>query len=470
MKRFLPQRLLLLPLQWRLTLWYLSTLGLILGLFATFLYVQLRHNLLDQLDTSLQLVASQAVINVDREGDRLAFQNIENQSESARFFDGDFVIYLTAVDGTLWEKNGLNRINTAALPTQAGFAIMHIGDDQWRVYTQEVRADDVAGRLAIIGNLDPIKDTLERLLALMLLGVPLALLLAGLGGYFLARRALTPIVQITQTAQAISASDLHQRLAYQGPEDAVGRLAQTFDTMLDRLQTAFERERRFTGDAAHELRTPLAALKGRSGVTLSQPRQPETYVATLQEMEGQVDRLVRLSNDLLFMARLEQGQMVPHQERIDLPDFLGAVVDQIRPLATAKSITLSETVPAGLHLLGDMDLLIRLFLNLLDNAVKYTPENGRIHIQAGQQKTELHIAIEDSGPGIAQEHLPHLFERFYRAEDARSRLNADGGGAGLGLSIAYEIARAHGGALRVTSQPGRGTIVTAVFPTNPDSP
>ncbi|MCB9422296.1 MAG: HAMP domain-containing protein [Ardenticatenaceae bacterium] len=454
-----------LPLQWRLTLWYLFTLGVILLLFATFLYFQLRHTLQNQLDTALQLVASQAVINVDRDGGRLAFQNVENESGGTLTGD-DFVIYLLAADGTIWEKSGQLAEGVVAPPAASGFTTTPTGDDWWRVFSQEVSADGVTGWIQIIGNMDPINDTMDRLLAIILLGIPLALLLAGAGGYFLAVRTLQPIDRMTQTAQTISASDLNRRIAYQGPADAVGRLAQTFDSMLDRLQTAFERERHFTGDAAHELRTPLAALKGRIGVTLGQPRRPEVYVETLQEMEGQVDRLVRLSSDLLFMARLEQGQMAGRRERIDLPDFLAAVVDQIRPLATAKAITLTETIPAGLSLLGDMDLLIRLFLNLLDNAVKYTPVNGRVTISAVQQKSELHVTITDSGPGIAAQHLPHLFERFYRVEDARSRLDASGSGAGLGLAIAFEIARAHGGSLRVASQPGQGAAFTAVFPQN----
>ncbi|MEJ2747456.1 MAG: ATP-binding protein [Anaerolineae bacterium] len=453
-----------LPLQWRLTFWYLFTLGIILLLFATFLYFQLRHTLQNQLDTALQLVVSQAAINVDRDGERLAFQNVENEPAGGTLAGDDFVIYLLAADGTMWEKSGQLTGVQAVPPAAPGFTTTSTGDDWWRVFSQEVSAEGVTGWIQIIGNMDPINDTMDRLLAIIFLGVPLALILAGAGGYFLAERALQPIDRMTQTAQTISASDLNRRIAYHGPVDAVGRLAQTFDSMLDRLQTAFERERRFTGDAAHELRTPLAALKGRIGVTLSQPRQPEMYVETLQEMEVQVDRLARLGNDLLFMARLEQGQIARQVEWIDVPDFLGAVVDQIRPLAAAKAITLDEEIPAGLSLQGDMDLLIRLFLNLLDNAVKYTPENGRVTISALQQKSELHVMITDSGPGIAAEHLPHLFERFYRVEDARSRLDTRGGGAGLGLAIAYEIARAHGGCLHVNSQPGEGTTFTAVFP------
>jgi signal transduction histidine kinase len=320
------------------------------------------------------------------------------------------------------------------------------------------------------------------------LGLPLALLLAGVGGYLLASRALQPVDGITQTAQAISASDLDQRIYYQGPADEIGRLASTFDNMLDRLQAAFVRERRFTGDAAHELRTPLAALKGRIGVTLSQPRQAEAYAETLQDMEVQVDRLIRLSNDLLLMARLDQGQLRPQLDTIIFSDFLGAVVDQVRPLLEAKSINLTTTIPPDLTLEGDLDLLIRLHLNLLDNAVKYTPPGGRVAVEAEGREKGVTISISDNGPGIQPEHLPYLFDRFYRVESDRSRAGqqpvlggsvpgsspkrregGQGGGStiggdGLGLAIAYEIVRAHGGELSVQSEVGQGTTLVVNLP------
>jgi signal transduction histidine kinase len=186
----------------------------------------------------------------------------------------------------------------------------------------------------------------------------------------------------------------------------------------------------------------------------------------LQEMEGQVDRLIRLSSDLLFIARLDQGMLKQRFDAIILADFMGAVVDQIRPLAQAKAITLVEKVPEDITIEGDMDLLIRLFMNLLDNAIKFTPQNGRVTIQAQANTQTAQIAIRDSGAGIAAEHLPHLFNRFYRIEDGRTReWGSNGqGGAGLGLAIAYEITRTHGGQLSVASTIGEGTTITVQLP------
>ena len=456
------------PLRLRLTLWYTLSLAFILLLFTAFLYLQVRRSLIAQVDAALNLAANQALINVEGQDGKLAFLAAVQNPDAIRNLQDDFIIHLLARDGTISDVLSYDDEISAFSDQPAGFDTQLDQGEPWRVYRQAVQIGDVSGWIQVAQDLDPVIATLANLQRQIFLFLPLALLLAGLGGYFLASRALRPIDRITQTAQAINASDLDQRIYYQGPADEVGRLAKTFDTMLDRLQTAFERERRFTGDAAHELRTPLAALKGRIGVTLSRPRQPQAYVDTLQEMEGHVDRLIRLSSDLLFMARLDRGQIMRQVENIDVGDFLGAVLDQVRPLAIAKAITLDENIPGGLTMGGDMDLLIRLFLNLLENAVKYTPDKGRVTIQAARKTPFIQITISDTGPGIAAEHLPHLFERFYRAESDRARLgqNNDQGGAGLGLAIAYEITRAHGGALEVQSEPGEGTTFIVQLPEN----
>ena len=452
------------PLRWRLTMWYTLSMGVLLILFASFLYFQISRSLMAQMDGALQLAASQAVINISNDGNQLFFQ-VENNPDTTHNLSQEFVIHLIANDGAIWDTFS-SESELLNFPVQvAGYHTVMADAEPWRVFVQEFSANNVTGRLQIAQELEPIYRTLASFRRQLLLGIPIALILAGLGGYFLASRALRPIDQMTQTAQSISANDLNRRIQYLGPPDEIGRLAQTFDNMLDRLQSAFERERRFTGDAAHELRTPLTALKGRIGVTLSRPRHPAVYGETLREMEGQVDRLIRLSSDLLFIARLDQDSYQKQHELIDLDGLLGAVVDRIRPLTTAKAITLTETVPANLTIQGDMDLLIRLFLNLLDNAVKYTPENGRIAIEAAQEQSATTVAISDSGQGIAPEHLPHLFERFYRGESdrARSLPDKEPGGAGLGLAIAYEIVRAHGGDLRAVSEPDQGTTFIVTF-------
>lgn len=462
-----------LPLRLRLTIWYLLTLLTFLLLFAGFLYWQVQRSLLAQVDTALQVVAAQALVNVDMENGRPSFQNTENVNGLTRRLQGDFAIFLATADGTITDHLGQIEEIPKFVP-QLGAVTIRVGDEVWRIYsepaiTQEQHTPDW---LVVVQSLELVTETLAQLRLQILWALPMALLLAGVGGFFLAARALRPIEKITQTAQAITASDLHRRIAYLGAADEVGRLAATLDNMLDRLQTAFERERRLTGDVAHELRTPLAALKGHVDVTLNRPRPLEIYVEALQDIGEQADRLIRLSNDLLFMNRLEQTHLLLQQmERIDLKDFLGAVVEQIRPLATAKHITLTEELPDNLTIKGDIDLLIRLFLNLLDNAIKYT-DKGSVSIKAEPQSKIVSISISDTGLGIAAEHLPHLFERFYRVESDRTRgFGDDGvGGAGLGLALAQEIARAHKGIIQVTSAPGVGTTFIVKLPLHARQP
>lgn len=453
-----------LPLRLRLTLWYTASLGLILLLFASFLYLQLRHSLLAQVDVGLDVMATQALLNLASADDRLLFPDQENNPQIIRLLNDDFMLYLLSSEGQLWAELGNEKDAPISPVLELGYQTIATKEGRWRVYQQVIERGRVSGWLQVVQELEPIEQTLNNLLGQMALGLPLALLLASLGGFFLAGRALNPIHQITQTAQAIKASDLQQRIGYTGPDDEVGRLAHTIDQMLARLHTAFERERRFTGDAAHELRTPLTALKGRIGVTLSQPRTPTDYVATLQEMDQQVDRLIRVSQDLLLLARLDQSSTAPAAEQLDLADLLGAIIDQVRPLAENKSITLDVVLPDSIPFDGQTDWLIRLFLNLLDNAIKYTPPQGRITIQGKVLAGTVQITIEDTGPGIPAEHLPHLFARFYRVEGDRTRRGTEPTGAGLGLALAHEIVRAHGGKLGVQSEPGQGTAFVVQLP------
>jgi heavy metal sensor kinase len=297
--------------------------------------------------------------------------------------------------------------------------------------------------------------------------VPATLTLAAFGGWFIADRALRPIDAITRQAQRISEQDLHRRLNLDLPEDEVGRLARTFDAMLARLDAAFQRQRQFTADASHELRTPLTVMKTNIGVTLNRPRSAKQYETALTQVEGEVDRLTRLTNDLLLLARADASQANVQSREVDLVSIANKVVNELRPLAESKSLALRFDAPASAAMHGDPDQLHRLFFNLIENAIKYTAQGSvdvRITPQPAQDSTppRIRVTIEDTGLGIAAEHLPHLFERFYRVDAARSR---EQGGSGLGLAIAHSIVAAHGGTIDVSSEIGHGTLVTLTLPT-----
>jgi heavy metal sensor kinase len=451
----------------RLTIWYMLLLALTLLLFSGYLYFQVQRTLLAQVDSSLQVAASQALANIENENGSPAFQDTEHsQVVVRRLIQAGFAVRLIALDGTVRDGFGDHLALPMWVPQMPGYANLAGEGDPWRVYSQLIETPDgrIEGWLQAAQSLQPIYETLENLRTQLILGLPLVLLLAGWGGLFLADRALRPIDGITRTARAISGSDLSRRIGHQGPPDEVGRLATTFDRMLDRLQDAFERERRFTADASHELRTPLAALKGRIGVTLSRPRSRADYEHTLRDLEHEVDRLIRLSTDLLFLSRLDQGRHAWRPESLELSHLLSAIVEQVQPMAQASALTLTADIPEGLSVQGSPDNLIRLLLNLLDNAVRYTPSGGQISLRAEDDGTQVRVSVTDTGPGISPEHLPHLFERFYRAQADRSR---EVGGAGLGLAIAYEIARWHGGDLEVESEPGQGTTFTLHLPVQP---
>ncbi|MFQ6026026.1 MAG: sensor histidine kinase [Dehalococcoidia bacterium] len=380
------------------------------------------------------------------------------------FSQGDLVVRAMGSDGTVWDTLGDSTMAPFSFPLEQGF-VTGVGQDgkTWRIRSEVLASasgEDI-GWVQTARSLESVEITLDSVRTQLYWGIPVAILIAGLGGLFLADQGLRPIGRISRTAQEITGSVLNRRINHRGPDDEVGRLARTLDEMLDRLEGAFKRERRFTSDASHELRTPLAALKGRIDVTLSSPRTQGEYESTLEGLEGEVDRLIRLSNELLFLARLDQGQLQWQPEEVDLRNLLGAVLDQIRPIADTKGLTIEEDVPKNLVVNSDPDHLIRLFLNLVDNACQYTPSGGRVSVAARRSAEELRVSISDTGPGISEEHVSHLFERFYRVDPSRSR---DSGGTGLGLSIAYEISQLSKGNIKVASKVGAGTTFTVVLP------
>ncbi len=456
-----------LPVRVRLTLWYVLLSGLLLGAFGLFQYLQTRQALLESVDTALEVAVSQALGSVDMENGAPAFQVTEQFPLASRLMlQSDFAVRLLRVDGREVERLG-DATFPADAPLQTGFVTLGQGEEAWRVYTRPVL--DTQGRtqgwIQAAQSLEAVNQTLARLATRFLLTLPLALLLMGVIGVFLADRALRPIDRITRTAATISAGTLTRRIGYQGPDDELGRLAHTFDQMLDRLEDFFRREQRFVSDAAHELRTPLTVLKGQMEVTLARPRKPSEYQRVLQSLLEQVDRLIRLSNALLFLSRADQQQVDWQPARVNLSDVLAAILEQLQPLADERRLTVQAELPPVLPAWGDPDYLTRLFLNVLDNAIKYTPEGGLIQVQAERSAAALQVRIHNSGPGLPPETLRHLFDRFYRADASRDRT---AGGAGLGLAIAREIVLLHKGDIRAESAPGKGVTFFITLPVPDD--
>jgi heavy metal sensor kinase len=447
------------PIRWRLTLWYVLLLGATFTAFSAYITFRFRVSLQAALDSSLRITVSKTIAALDEEDfnetGRLTFDHTgRTQSPST-----DFAMRMLSVNGEVWDVYSA----AARVPGWGGVEAEYSEQGGWRIHNRPI--EDSKGRL--IGwvqaaqSLDAVQEVTNDLREQLLFGLPLLLLLAGLGGYFLAGRALKPVDQITHTAQDIDLHDLSRRIGYRGAMDEVGRLARTFDQMLARLQESFERERRFTSDAAHELRTPLTALKGHVEVTLSRPRSPSEYEGKLRELAQQVDRLIRLGNALLFLSRSDQDQIGFKTAPVNVTELLGILIEQFQPFAEERNLKMRAHLQDGLSAHGDNDQLIRLFMNLLENALKYAPPHGEVTIAASRHGPWARVVFHNSGPGIGREHLPHLFERFYRVEP---HCSSRSGGSGLGLAIAHEITRLHHGRIEVQSGPGQGVTFIVDLP------
>jgi heavy metal sensor kinase len=337
--------------------------------------------------------------------------------------------------------------------------ISSLDADPIRIYTTPIMDNQhLLGVIQVMQSLGTLTETLDRLLLALVISVPILIIVSAFSGYFLAARALSPVDHITKTAQKISTEDLSARLNLPGTEDEIGRLAATLDTMLSRLEEGFKRERQFTSDASHELRTPLTAMQAILNVTREIRRSPEEYETALDDLSEETDRLRTLTEDLLYIARGDAQSAMPY-EIVNLSNLLTDVSESLLPMAETKGLLIRNDIQKDLVIKGDSDALIRVFVNLMDNAIKYT-ETGEIKIEAkGNDQQEIEITISDTGRGIPPEHLPHIFERFYRVDRSRTTQ-----GFGLGLAIVHGIVSSHQGTIAVSSQLKVGTVFRLKFP------
>jgi len=453
------------PIRVKLTLWYVLLLAVTFTLFSIYLVARFQQSLRSAVDTSLQNTVSKTIAALDEKDYRETGMLKFDRSAQTQIGISVFSMRLVSLDGTVWDAyNASDRVADWG-PMEAGVTSQKGSseEDEWRILSQPIldSTGQTIGWAQAAQSIIPVIDAVEDLQGQLFLGIPLILIFAGFGGYFLASRALSPIEQITNTAQEITAQNLSRKIDYKGSADEVGRLAQTFDQMLERLQTSFERERRFTGDAAHELRTPLTVLKGQIEVALNRRRNSAEYEKRLRDLSAQVERLIRLSNGLLFLSRSDQRQLSFEPADINLHELLEVLIEQFQPLAHEKELKVTAKIKEGFSVYGDGDHLIRLFMNLLENALKYTPAGGQITVTIVKESNESQVTIHNTGPGIPQEHLEHLFERFYRVDVDRS---SQTGGSGLGLAIAHEIARLHGGRIEAHSESGQGVTFVVHLP------
>ncbi len=440
--------------------------ALLLLVFAGVLLIVQQNLQTRQMAATLRLSASQlnAVIDVQGDGRYL----IDPGDAAVLSAQGVLAWILAPTGATLATVGEAKTIPVpATLPTVDQFANATLANG----LAVRLLATPLQENGQLLGTLVvalPLRDNLLRLQQLwwsLATAVPIVLLLSAAGGLFLARRALAPVARMTATAQQISAAHLSQRLPSDLPDDEIGRLARTFNTMLERLDHAFQRERQLTSDVAHELRTPIALLKAQLSLARSRPRDAQTLLQMMADMEGDLDRMTHLVEQLLTLAYVEQvGVQVVGT--VALAEILAALTERFTPRANEQGIKLRLDIASSttLQIPGDGERLRQLFTNLIENALKYTPAGGEVLVQAQAQGVHVLVMVRDTGIGIAAEALPHLFERFYRVDSARTRSN---GGFGLGLAIVRAIVQAHHGLIDVRSTVAQGTTFTLTLPSLP---
>lgn len=308
---------------------------------------------------------------------------------------------------------------------------------------------------------------LATFLLVQALALPVAVLISGLGGFFLTRRVLSPIGRLVSTAQRINAERLGDRLPVENPHDELGHLAIMFNQTLARVEASFNELKRFTADASHELRTPLTAMRSVGEIGLREGRGEARLRETIASMLEEADRMARLVDSLLTLSRADSGKVSLVRSSVDLADLAAEAVEYLGVLAEDKEQSLSVAALARPRVLADRLVLRQALVNVLDNAIKYTPEGGRISVRVDQGPEGGLLEVADTGPGIAPQHADKVFERFYRVDKGRSR---ESGGTGLGLAIAKWAVEANGGRIGVISEPGRGSRFRMVFPAGPGTP
>lgn len=361
-----------------------------------------------------------------------------------------------------WDKRGFARASKG----KERIANIAANGTTLRVLSLPLREDKkIIGVVQIAASLGQLNRDIAGLTHALILILPLALLVAVGTGVFLTERAMRPVQSLTQAAMRIRPDQLSQRLPISG-SDEFDRLASTFNRALDRVELAFEERerameqlRRFTADASHELRTPLTTIKANTGVALAETEPSQEHIHSLRQIDRAADRMTALVRDLLLLARSDSGQVTLDFRSVSLEEVVRESMDLLssRPHAPI----LLDAPQTALIVCGDGDHLCRLFVNLLENAARYTPPEGQITVGLERRGQEAVITVQDTGCGVTPEHLPHLGERFYRADSGRNRKQ---GGAGLGLAICRSIVAQHHGTLSITSEVGKGTTVTVCLP------
>lgn len=461
-----------LPIRAKLTIWYTSLLAASLIIFGSILYVALSKNIISSIDARLLPMADMVSKSVFKPGTVALPQNFDIFLE--HFFgiktSGNFIQLMDKYGKIVFTSSTLGKSHIPLSGQGYHHALggnityetaENIGQYPARIVTFPLmEKGELIGILQVGAPLQESTAALNALFYMLMLGIPLSVILASGIGWFLAKKTLRPVNEITKMAKKIEAGSLNERLAVSGPKDEIGRLAETFNDMIARLELSFRQMRQFTADASHELKTPLTVLKGEMEITLKTEKTAEGFREAVKSSLEEIDKMSAIVKSLLDLARSDSRIKLP-KDKIRLNEIIKERFDQTMPLARYKGVDMRIMKSEEVIIIGDMLRIGQLVFNLIDNAIKYTVKGGRIEISLEEENNWAIITVLDTGLGIAKEDIPYIFDRFYRVDKART---SGEGGVGLGLSICKEIVDAHEGRIEVESAVGKGSIFRVYLP------
>jgi two-component system OmpR family sensor kinase len=461
-------------LRFRLTLWYCASLTLVMLVFGCLMYGLVRHRLLVHHDGMLveKSIQVQYVLQNQEDCHVLTAAQVETMDHLGQIillheFNGNHEIYYQSpemkanpmaprVDALGWQDSPIPKFTT-----------LQRNGMNWRILSQPYQAKSGRrGVIRLMADLGEVQETLRHLRVAMLLLIPAGILCSALGGFWLSGRALAPVDRINRMAREIEASKLDQRLPHPGVDDEIGRLVDTLNRMIQRLEGSFHAMKQFTADASHELRNPLATMRNTIDVVRAQPRTVPELDAAMESLGEDVDRLRRIVEDLLLLARADNGRLTMEREPVALDGLVHGLAETYQAQARELGVTLEVDAPAPAVVDGDERWLYQLVGNLLDNALKFTPAGGAVRVAVLPGADGVLLTVQDSGPGLPEGSEDRIFERFYQAD--QSRVRAAKPGSGLGLAIAAWIVASHGGRITAANHPQGGALFTVALP-NPSN-
>lgn len=461
----------------RLTLFFVIVLAAALIAIGGLIYVLLARALYTRIDDNLRGVVQITTTSLTH--DLAEGQDVADaaRSTAAELSSRQQMLAIYDGEGRLLAEAGRDDDLDVTLPALEDIPTREVmlltvveaedNDDRHRLAVRRVTIPPAAAEYVIVvgSSLEPTDEELESLREILAYVVPVALVLAGTGGWFLARQSLSPIAAMAERARRIGAEDLTARLPVANPRDELGKLAETFNDLLGRLEASLGQQRQFMADASHELRTPVATSRTAASVALQQPHRDERdYRDTLRIIEQQTARLSRIVDDMFTLARADAGNYPIYRTPMYLDEVIEDVVRAGRVLASTKEVEIQLASASSAAFTGDEELIRRLVVNLLDNAVRHAPAASAVEVHLERVSDGYAISVIDGGPGIPAEIQQHVFKRFYRGDAARTRIDRADSGAGLGLALARWIANVHGGDVSLIRSSEQGTTFTAFLP------